>query len=1011
MEHASEGMLLLTDTGTILYASPAAYGILGYKEGELAGVQVPNLAHPDDREMLQGILAAVSASPDLRMNVPPSRFGLQEEPCRWIESVMTNKLHDPLAGGIIWTLRDTTKEKQVHESLVYANRLYDFLRHIHHAIVHAKEEDVLFDEACRIAVTHGGFRYAWIGIPDRETRKVLMAASAGGTTLDSDFFSDYAYDYGGPIEHVLEGSPNFVVDHIQSRSNKKFIAYANDRGFQSAIVLPLKKEGQVFAVLNLYAAGKSFFDAAEIALLAEASADLSFALDVLERDTQRTIAVKTLQQKELRLSLAQKIANIGSWEHDLATGKSNWSEQAMRIYGLDPGQECPTYNEWIGYVHPKDRNRIAETMAEAGKDCLDCTLYHRIVRPDGSIRHVHTQSHFEFDEAGIPKVVIGIVHDVTDMRIQQQALQASEDAFRESEFRYKQIVENAHEGILLLNRKNRTLFANGKMCQILEYAPEMIEGKKFRSLIAEDESDADLGKPEAYDALVRFKTSTGRLVWTHVAFGPVMENGRLALVSDITEKRELEELLDNATTMARIGGYELDLESNSMFWSPMTRDIHEVDESFSPTLEKAMAFYKTESRDILSEAGYKALKQGTPWDLELQIVTAKGNERWVRVIGRPEHSKGRCVKIYGSFQDIDSRKNAELEVLNIAEEKNRILESIGNAFFAVDNQWNVTYWNKEAERLLDRKRHDVIGKNLWELYPETIGTDYFHYYHKAVQENTVQQFESVYEPMQMWTEVSAYPSPAGLSVYFKDITERKRAETERAGMMTEIIRRNQDLEQFSYIVSHNLRGPVANIMGIASELENEGHTADTKRFLKKSLSVSARRLDEVIIDLNGILKLQKDVTENREPICLHWLVDGIRDSIIDLVRAENVTITTDFTAIGEMTSIKSYLYSIFYNLIINSIKYRQEQQDPIIEIRSSLQDGRVQITFTDNGMGIDLETKREQVFGLYKRFHNHVEGKGLGLFMVKTQVQMLGGSIEIASKIGAGTTITLDLAP
>jgi len=1009
MEHATEGSMLLNGKGTVAYASPAACRLLGYTSGELEGIDIREHCHLEEQEMLRSHLSEVLQKPGLRIEAPPCRIRHKDGTFLWIESTATNVLGAPEAQGIVFNFRDMTRIRAVHEELVYANRLYDFLRQINHAIVHTTDEGSLFGEACRIAVEHGGFRYAWIGIPDRSSRKVRMAASAGSTARDALFFSDYAYDCNGPISHVLDGKDYFAVDHIQSRKNKEFIAYANDRGFQSAIVLPLRKSAGVFAVLNLYAAEKSFFNSTEIALLSEASADLSFALDALEREQERAKAVRKLQQKELRLSQAQEMANVGSWERDLATGASYWSEEALRICGFDPGKGAPTYEEWISCIHPQDRSWISEAVKKAEKECQNCSLYHRILTPGGTIRYVHTQSLFEFDESGAPTGLTGIVHDMTDMRKQEQALLASEDAFRESEFRYRQIVENAHEGIWLLDRENRTLFANGKMCQILECAPEMMPGAELQSFIPQGSIDLD-SAADAYNAVIRFKTRTGRLIWANVAFGPLAETGRLALVSDITEKKELEELLENATAMARIGGYELDIDTGAMSWSPMTRDIHEVDDSFTPTLQQAMAFYKEgASRDALTEAGYKALKEAIPWDLELEIVTARGNTRWVRVIGRSEHHEGRCLKIHGSFQDIDSRKQAELEVLNIAEEKNRILESIGNAFFAVDGQWNITYWNREAERLLGRARSEAIGRNLWELYPEAIGTDYFNFYHKAVRDNAVQQFEARYEPMQIWTEVSAYPSLSGLSVYFKDITERKRTEAERALMTADIVRRNQDLEQFSYIVSHNLRGPVANIMGIASELESGSYTPQLEKLLKEGLSVSARRLDEVIIDLNGILQLRKNIGESREPVCLQQLVDAIRDSIMDIVHLENATITTDFSAVSELVSVKSYLHSIFYNLITNSIKYRQAELDPVIKIKSERHGGKVTVTFQDNGLGIDLDTKRDQVFRLYKRFHAHVEGRGVGLYMVRAQAEMLGGSIAIASEVGTGTTITLEL--
>ena len=1009
MEHGTEGALILDREGKVTYASPSVSCILGYAPDALASTALQGLPHPDDLEALRELFQGVLRRPGIRIEVPDFRILHPDGQCRWIASTVTNRLSHPDVAGIVCNFRDVTPDRRAQEKLVYANRLYDFLRQINHAIVHAAEEKVLFGEACRIAVEHGGFRFAWIGIPDRATGHVAVAASAGGTERDEAFFSNFTYDPEGPISHIMEGLDYFVVDDIQSRKNQAFIAYANERGFQSTLVLALRRSGSVVAVLSLYAAGKSYFDSSEVRLLAEASADLSYALDVFERDRQRRRALRELRQRELRLSHAQEMANVGSWDRDFATGVSNWSGQALRIYGLDTGQDGPSYRQWIACIHPDDRHRVSEITRKAKRDCQDCAFFHRILWPDGSIRYARTQALFESDGQGLPKGLTGIVYDVTEMRNQRQALRASHGAFRQSEFRYRQIVENAHEGIWLLDKGGRTAFANGKMGQILGYPPERLQGRAFDAFLMDQAAGLEAAPKEAHTTVARFRTATGREIWANVAFGPVMETGRLALVSDITEKRELEELLHHATTMARIGGYEYDPVARTMFWSPMTRDIHEVGDGFTPSLESTIAFYREgASRTALSEAGYRALKEGIPWDLELQIVTAAGNERWVRVIGKADHRDGRCTRIYGSFQDIDTRKKAELKVLHIAEEKNHILESVGDAFYAVDTQWNITYWNREAERVLKRERSGAIGKNLWELYPEIVGTDYHTHYHRAVREKTVQQFEAYYEPVQMWTEVSVYPSPMGLSIYFKDITQRKQAEADRTAMLAEIIKRNQNLEQFSYIVSHNLRGPVANIMGIARELQHDGNDEETEMLLKEGLSVSARRLDGVIVDLNGILQVQQGVAGSREAICLHWLVDGIRDSIPDLIGKEGVTIRTDFTEVGELVTLKGYIYSIFYNLILNSIKYRRPQLPPVIEIRSERKDGHVVLTFRDNGLGIDLAAKGDQLFGLYRRFHDHVEGKGLGLFMVKTQVEMMGGSIGIASEVGEGTTVTLE---
>src|SRR5690606_4210102 len=106
-------------------------------------------------------------------------------------------------------------------------------------------------------------------------------------------------------------------------------------------------------------------------------------------------------------------------------------------------------------------------------------------------------------------------------------------------------------------------------------------------------------------------------------------------------------------------------------------------------------------------------------------------------------------------------------------EKNQILESIGDAFFAVDNEWDITYWNKEAERVLGRKRDAVLGKNLWQQYDDAVELDFYKEYHKAMDTGKTVFFEEFYPALNKWFEVTAYPSGKGLSVYFKDITLRK----------------------------------------------------------------------------------------------------------------------------------------------------------------------------------------------------------------------------------------------
>ncbi len=233
------------------------------------------------------------------------------------------------------------------------------------------------------------------------------------------------------------------------------------------------------------------------------------------------------------------------------------------------------------------------------------------------------------------------------------------------------------------------------------------------------------------------------------------------------------------------------------------------------------------------------------------------------------------------------------------------------------------------------------------------------------------------------------------------------SEKELMAITDDVIQRNKDLQQFTYIVSHNLRAPVANIMGISNLLNITATDAcingKENNELLKGLSVSVNKLDGIILDLNDILNIRNPGFEKKEKILFSSLVGDITSSISHIIQKEKVVINCDFSAVEYIFTLKSYIYSIFYNLILNSIKYRRPNLSPSIEIKSYKCNKNIQLKFSDNGKGFDLKKNRQDIFGLYKRFDTTVEGKGIGLFMVKTQIETLGGSITLESGVNAGT--------
>ena len=240
-----------------------------------------------------------------------------------------------------------------------------------------------------------------------------------------------------------------------------------------------------------------------------------------------------------------------------------------------------------------------------------------------------------------------------------------------------------------------------------------------------------------------------------------------------------------------------------------------------------------------------------------------------------------------------------------------------------------------------------------------------------------------------------------------DITPRVSANLEREQIIEEMMHRNTALEQFAYIISHNLRAPIANIIGSTDLMADANLAVDDQRVLLRAINESVLKLDNIVKDLNTILEVSAENYKHHAMVDFASLVDDIKSSIIDVVELNHIQIAYDFTSCSGILSLKPYLQSIFYNLITNSIKYRRKDIPCAIHILSERNNNTVRLTFSDNGTGIDMKKNAEHIFGLYKRFNTEVDGKGMGLFMVKTQVEKLGGKISVNSEEGVQTEFTI----
>lgn len=373
-----------------------------------------------------------------------------------------------------------------------------------------------------------------------------------------------------------------------------------------------------------------------------------------------------------------------------------------------------------------------------------------------------------------------------------------------------------------------------------------------------------------------------------------------------------------------------------------------------------------------------------------------------------------------NYRDVTERRNQQ-RLLAESEANLRVLfDNTDTSYIFLTRDFRVVSFNKPSVEMFLDIGNVVIekGESLLHLLPAFRTNDVKEKLNRVLHHERV-AYEVVYDlpAGQTWLSILLLPVIGkengeflGIIVSVNDITVRKRIELEREKMTTDLIIHVKNLQQFAYIVSHNLRSPVANIIGLSAMLqEMSGLTeADKKRCLQ-GLSLSAEKLDQIIKDLNYILQVRRDISETREKVKVSSVLKDIVRSFQKIIESENISIVSDFRQCDEIFTVRSYLHSIIYNLVSNSIKYRHSLRPCTINIKSEISGNNVILTFRDNGLGIDLKTNGDKIFGLYKRFHTHIEGKGLGLYMVKTQIEILGGSISVSSVVDEGSVFTVIL--
>jgi len=610
-------------------------------------------------------------------------------------------------------------------------------------------------------------------------------------------------------------------------------------------------------------------------------------------------------------------------------------------------------------------------------------------------------------------------------------IKSAEQQIARDQKRFRALIENGADAVVILTAEGKPFYISPTVESVLGYTEaEALELDLFALFHPDDVKWAigvweqimvSPGVPITVNPS-RMKHKDGTYLWlegtlTNLLHDPAV-NGIVDNFRDVTKRKAAEDAL-------QLTQFAVDNAADAILWMSPDAQIVNVNEAACQML----GYAREELMDLVImdiDPNYD-LKKWTPHFKELRhkgalfFETAQQAKdgRLIPVEVRANYIKfGEAEFNCAVVRDISDRKKSENKLVQ-SEARLREAQALSHVCnWEVDLVTNVNTWSEELLTIFELKHEEVdpsfeafltmVHYDDYEAAKECIDKSFQTFEESSITVRVRTRNGNIRYVFSEWQfEFDKNKKASRIYGIFQDVTDRKKAEEEREKLTDALIQRNRDLEQFTFIISHNLRAPIANIIGYSDGLLEEAISSEEQKEFLQGLSTSVLQMDTTIKDINAILQARLSLNEIKEPVSFSKIIDAILDNTGNAINQQQVQITRDFSEVDDIHSLKIYLNSIFYNLIDNSIKYSKPNEDILIEIKSKKKKGKTILTFADNGLGFDMETKGDKIFGLYNRFHPHIEGKGMGLYMVKTQVEAIGGKITVTSEINKGTQFTI----
>lgn len=551
-----------------------------------------------------------------------------------------------------------------------------------------------------------------------------------------------------------------------------------------------------------------------------------------------------------------------------------------------------------------------------------------------------------------------------------------------------------------------------------------------------------------FDIKCRFITAKGNAKWVR-STGRKIRTKLIGSFQDITDSKKIEselkqsihelqeaqhnlkkikDFLTQTSSVARVGGWEFDIRTQTIEWTDSIKEIHEVPFDYQPTLEGILSFFTLESRDRLQEAVTKAIQNGTGYDLTLQIKTAKGNLIWTRGIGNALFINGECVKLYGTFQDINAQKKIEEELresLNQVEMFRNIIESSGDCFYMVDldNSGKMIYANEAAERHFQASKKQIYQWTIPDWDPNFTKDNLAELIRMVEREKRL-HLESNHKlqdgsivPVEI--TVNYLENSAGQKIaygWFSNISTRLEVQAELKKAKLEAEAASKAKSEFLANMSHEIRTPLNGVIGFTNLLWETSLTEIQRKHLG-IVNSSANSLLAIINDILDFSKIEAGMM-NLEIIQtdIHEIFSDSMDIVQYSADKKNIellyNIDPNLPRFAKLDPMR--LKQVLANLLGNAVKFTDSGE---VELKVKYRElekgkGKISISIRDTGIGI-TEEQKSKLFQSFSQADSSVTrkfgGTGLGLIISQMIANVMGSIIQVESQFGLGSIFSFDL--